>query len=245
MKLEVATADFAKALNAFAEKMQRDLGGVVKDEARLLAERLRRLTPPSTQAQGKKRVETDIRRTFQQNDWFESTFQFRNPKLQARVVDAVREQDAQALETVFNRSAQLRRMQVEDFNPQTHEQGRDSRGRVRYKSPVSFPVRTQGEVEAHIKRKQAAVGSVKGGWGRCVAQLGGKTPSWLNRGSGSVRDNSSDKGSPNVVLTNSAPTAAALMARTGAVERALAGRAREMAKKADKAIADAAKFAAF
>lgn len=245
MKLEVATKNFSNALNTFAQKMQRGLGIVVKDEARLLAERLRALTPPSKQAQGKERVASDIRRTYQQNSWFESQFTFRNQKAKERVSALIQRQDVVALESLFERSPHLRRLKVEDFDASVHERGRDSRGRVRYKEPVSFPVASQGEVDDYIKRKQRAVGLVKSGWGRCVTQLGGKSPSWLNRSVGTVRDNSDDKENPAIILINSAPNAAAVMERTGAVERALSGRARDMVKKADKAIADARKFAAF
>lgn len=243
MEVTVETEKFSAAMRYFAAKLNRGVGETVKEQSRLLAENLRKLTPPANAKQGKNRVEADIKKVYLANEWFEQKFAFRNIKLKERIVDLIQKKDSRELNLLFFRSVALSRLEVEQFNRQRHERGRDSRGRVKYRQPVSFPVSGQGDVAAYTKQRQKAVGLVKGGWGQAVADLGGKSPAWLRRSTGGARDYSSYAGNPHVILFNRAPYAAALSQRMNIVSRALAGRAKAMTKSADKQIAEAKRAA--
>jgi hypothetical protein len=241
----VDISQFTKAIKTYAEKMQKGMGVVIKDESRLLAERLRQLTRPKTQTQGQNRVKFDFFKTYQTDEWFESKFRFRSEKLQAAVLKDIREQDHVALNALFARSARLSRLKVEAFSESVHRGGRDNRGRVRFKAAVSYPVGAQEQVETYLKTQQKHVGVVKGGWGRCAVLLGGKSPSWINRSTGNVRDASADRTKPSVTLINSTPYGASLMERLNVVPRALAGRAKAIIAGLQKTLQRAKQFSGF
>jgi hypothetical protein len=102
--ISVEDLEFRRKLQRFQELTGKSLGDVLREQAKLLAERLMRLTYPKSASQGKKRVAIDIGRVYLQNEWFENIFQFTNQSLQTRITNLVRGRQQADLEAIFRNS---------------------------------------------------------------------------------------------------------------------------------------------
>jgi hypothetical protein len=235
VNLSVSTERFTSAIKAFAEKTGRALSSVVKEQAILLAQRLAKLTYPASASQGKTRVAIDIGRVYVRNQWFEETFQFTKKSLQERISNLVRQKDEGALRAIFQNTSRLQLVRLEPFDASLHARMRKD-GRVKVPEPRSFPVAQESQVKSLIREKQKNVGMAKSGWAQCASGLGKSIPAWLTKtGTGRVTDNTADK-NPTVTLKNVVPYFGRLDQKASIVARAMEGRARAMAKSAEKAI---------
>ena len=237
----VDISEFTRKLSEYKQLTGKGWQDVVKGQAKLLAQRLMQLTPPNNQGQGSKRVAIDIGRVFLGSEWFTDKFSFKSQHLQDSITNAVRAQDTNTLQTIFQRSPKLNRLHIEPFDASKHKAARRN-GRVSLPEPFSFPLSGQAQLKTYQKAKQGNVGLAKSGWGACASALGARVPKWANKpGNGSVEDKSSLKSNPYVVLTNSVPYFSALDAKQSIVSRALAGRQRDMQKEAEKSLEQAGK----
>lgn len=241
VSLTVATAQFNEAIRSFADKTGKELGACVKEQAKLLAEKLMRLTYPATASQGKKRVAIDVGKIYVTNNWFEETFQFTKQKLGERIKSLVYSKDEGALRSIFQNTSRLQLVRLEPFDAGLHAQMRKD-GRVPSSiKPRSFPVAQQSDIKRLVREKQRNVGLAKSGWAQCLAGLGKSAPGWLSKtGTGRVSDNTAEK-SPTITMINAVPWFSRLDQKANIVARAMEGRASAMAKSADKQIALAAK----
>jgi hypothetical protein len=240
----VETAVFTQKIQEYQRLTGKAMGEVVREQARLLADSLTKLTYPASASVGKKRVEIDINRVYLKNSWFEDKFQFRNKKLGERVIDAVRSRNEANVETIFSKSAKLRLIRVEPFDKGTHARLRRN-GRIRVPDPRSMPLTQQGKVAALVNEKKKQVGTAKAGWAQCAAALGKSVPGWLAKaGTGAIIDNSTGA-DPSITLINKVGYFSRLNDKANIVSRAMQGRARIMIKSAEKQLALAAKQAGF
>jgi hypothetical protein len=194
----------------------------------LMAESLVKHTPPKNSSEGKGAVERDINKVWQKNEWFTEQFSFVNEKLDKRVKDAVRAKDTFTLEGIFRRSPRLRKLQIEPFRKDRHQ--RNDRGRVRAREANFFPVADQSQTKKYLAEEKKHVGKAKSGWAPALSALGGKVPSWVNKGggNGSIKDNSRATKNPSITLINSVPYIAGLNSRLNIVGRSIAGRAKAL-----------------
>jgi len=236
ISVEVQTQAVSEALLRYQAYTGKELGTVVKEQAKLLANRLIDLTPPKNKAQGTKRVDIDIGRVYLRNEWFENIFSFTNQRLGDRIKDEMRKGADDTLRQIFLHSQKLNRLHLEGFDPAKHKAARNTAGRVNYKYPYSYPVSQQEQIRAYIDRRKKNVGIAKSGWAACYRALGGSSPAWLSHDGGSVEDESQAAEHPYVVLTNRVAYFAGLDSKQNIVARALEGRARDMIKGAQKAV---------
>lgn len=242
---DVDTTIFNEKLREYRRLTGKSWQVVVKQQAKLVAQRLMQLTFPSKKADGSKRVAIDIGRVYLTNEWFEDKFQFRNEHLGKRIQTAVRAGDSNTLQTIFANSAKLNRLHIEPFDAQKHKTARRN-GRVGFPSPFSYPLTQQGAIKKLVTQKKKNVGMARSGWGDCLQQLGGKPPKWsAMSGNGTVEDGSQQEDNPYVIMTNTVPYFAAMDGKSNIVSRALAGRTRDMLAEAEKSLQQAAKAAGF
>jgi hypothetical protein len=242
--ISVEDLEFRRKLQRFQELTGKSLGDVLREQAKLLAERLMRLTYPKSASQGKKRVAIDIGRVYLQNEWFENIFQFTNQSLQTRITNLVRGRQQADLEAIFRNSPKLVRIHIEPFDPGKHKAARRG-GRVNLPAPFSFPLQSQSKVRKYVSQEKKNVGLAKSGWGSCFQQLGGSPPSWLARPAGFVDDRSDSPDNPYITLTNKISYFEAIDSKGNIVSRALAGRGQSMIAAAERALDRAAKGAGF
>ncbi len=240
--VRIESAIFSEKIREFQRLTGQEMAEVVKTQARLLCARLVKLTYPKTSAQGKGKVGADIGKVYLANSWFEETFQFRNKKLGERVQDAVRAKNAPELQAIFSNSSALNKLKIEPFDSSRHDAARKD-GRVYYKQPYSFPLTQQSQVKKLVTQEKKAVGTAKAGWALAGSQLGGSLPGWLNKAGLGKADIKLEGANPTITLTNSANVFAALDAKHNIVQRALAGRSRDMIKSAERQLRNAAREA--
>lgn len=219
-------------LRKFAVLANKTIGAAILEEARFLAQRLLKLTPPKNAKEGKNRVENDIGKVYLSSSWFLEKFSFKNQTFGDRVKDIIRRKDQTALQDAFEKSPKLSRLHIEPFKDSIIKKFR-TKGRVSDNvTPSSFPVSDEKGRKDYQKKKQSNVGLVKSGWANCLKALGGAVSGWLRKdGTGHIIDRTSDKTNPRVSLVNSVRYAAQLDRDKGISQAAMAGRARDLERK--------------
>jgi hypothetical protein len=228
-----------EALQNYKRLTGKAIKDVLIEQAKLLAQRLMKLTFPYSKAQGNKRVQIDIGRVYLRNQWFEETFTFKNQRMQDRVKNLVLAKNVADLEIIFNNSPKLRQLHIEPFDPARHAAARRN-GRVNYPRPWSFPLTEQNKVNQYITAKTKQVGYAKSGWAKCVSLLGGSIPGWLNKDAGAIVNESDAAEKPYITLINTVDYFEKLDSKGNIVNRALEGRAIDMIKAAESALKRAA-----
>lgn len=223
---------FENNLRRYAVIAGKSIWSAVKEEALDISKRLTSITPPKSAKQGKKRIESDIKRVYLMNEWFLEKFQFKSTALGEKVKSAVRLADKGSLEEVFNRSAKFSRIHIENFNESIHKRFRRNGRVAKGVAPFSYPLSDQTKVTNFIKEKSKRAGLVKSGWAACVKALGGSVAKWTDKGSasGSVIQNEKEK---YIILTNNIQYASSFI---NAYRAVLRGRSKELAKKTEKAL---------
>ena len=234
--------EFRRKIQQYQRLTGKAIGDVLKEQAKLLAQRLMSFTYPKSASQGKKRVAIDIGRVYLQNEWFTEIFKFTNQKLQDRILKLVWARNESDLFQIFLHSPKLSRLHIEPFNPNRHEQARKN-GRVNYPQPFSFPLNDQQKVKSYASQEKKKVGLAKSGWGVCFKLLGGSPPAWLSRSVGSVEDKSDSQSNPYIKLTNHVSYFGRLNQKADIVVRAMAGRGNSMILSAKRQLRQAAQDA--
>lgn len=229
--ITVDTTVFKSNLRRYAVISGKSIFDAVKEESKIVAQKLTAITPPKSAKQGKVRVKSDIERVYLKSQWFTETFSFKNEKLGEKVKQAVRKKAAEILNTLFDRSPKLNRIHIESFDESIHARFR-KKGRVpKGVAPFSYPLTDQSKVTAYVKQKETRVGSVKSGWAYCVKVLGGSVAKWVDKGNnGTVIKEEKES---TVTLINNVPYASEFM---GSYKFVLGNRERDLAKKTDNAL---------
>jgi len=219
------------SLRRYAVIANKSINTAVKEEAKMIAERLTRATPPKTLKKGKDIVERDISKVYLLSKWFTEIFSFKSSKLAELVKKAVRAANTAELNHIFEHSTKLKRIHIEAFTPSTLQRFRKN-GRVPKKvAPFSYPLQQQSTVKDFIKAKQKYVGLMKSAWARCLLLLGGNVPAWLNKNSnGRVIINDAEN---SVTLINNVRYAGSLDAKGGYSSFVLGNRENALKTKID------------
>lgn len=211
-------AEFAATLRRFADAAGRDAGDVVRDQARLFAQDVLRLTPPfkswgvkeslaEQRKVGLRRVEIDVRGAFSAADKH-SLATAQEPDLREWFERALRAKDYFGLEQLTRRTRTTLISTSEILKAPTeakHNEQRGSRGRVR-RSAFKNPhwVVKDAAIAKFVRKKQKLVGRAKGGWAVGAVSLGVSVPAWIKRhGQGRFIDASKALTEPFVEFTNS------------------------------------------
>ena len=154
MKFEVITKNFEDALVRYKVACQKDWQFVVKQQSRIVGEKLIKFTPPKTASIGKRNVARDIGKVFADlsgTTWEDKSL---NKMWRAGNFEGVKK----ALESHPNKSE----MPI-----------------FKYKRIFKSPVRNIHK--AAIKKVQLQVGVAKSGWLAALTKLGGKAQSFVTR----------------------------------------------------------------
>jgi len=234
MNITVQRFNFDNKLRRLAQVLNKSVPDVVKDEARLTAERLTKLTPPKGSKQGRDKVKMDINRVYLTPSWFLETFSFRNRKLDDKVKSAVRSVNETSLQRIFEKSRKLSRLHIEPFTESLINRLRRNGAVAKGIAPFSFPLKDAARVKEYQKKKLKLVGLVKSGWATCAKLLGGSVANWLNRaGTSSVRILNAGF---MVHITNKIGYFRDLDVKNNIISTALAGRKKDMATRLNREI---------
>lgn len=225
--IEVNTTVFNTKLRRYAAVSGKSIQDAIREEAKIIAQRLVAITPPKTQAQGKRRVKGDLARVYLTSKWFTEIFKFRDQVYEDRVKENIYALNFEALRAQFYRSAKLSRIHLEGFNEGIHRRFRIN-GRVgRGVAPWSFPLCDEEQRKAYETKKAKMVGYAKSGWAYCVNVLGGSVAGWLSKGANGKVTIAPDC----VTITNSTKTILELDTKGRFSQTVIQGRESGLAKK--------------
>ena len=169
---------FAGAIGAYMRSKKVDAAKAMKAQFRLLVQRIIAFTPPRTLAQGRRRVQKDVKKATGLLD----PEKFEKPYIQRLIQNSRYEQ----LTNIFARfgGGRLKGTVVGPFGEEhidQHQKSRDRRGRVRKSPKIGVAHTKPREANAYVKRVQGNVGMAKGGWARALLLMGGKPANWYAR----------------------------------------------------------------
>lgn len=201
----------------------------LRQQFRLLLERIMTLTPPRNRAQGRARVAADIRKIMQP---FAKLRDERMKKL-------VRRGDLAGLNAIAKKMGVNWRFvtDVSDLKSQ-HESARDRRGRVKgsgRNAPRVVGSRNVAAFNRYIRQRQAGVGVARAGWAPAAKAVGAAVPSWVaahGMAFGDVIDRSQHAVSPELTAINRTPWANRRDEGERILANALASRRRDMERHA-------------
>ena len=159
---------FETAISKYIAEVGGEPPKVMRKQMRLLLDRVGRLTPPKTKAEGRRIVKRDIERAVQPIT--SKTFQDKS------VQKMVRKRDYAGLHEFAQRTSNGL-WDIVPFSPRLHQDARNSRGRVPSGKGLLTP--DTAELRAYIKQEQEHVGMARGGWAKGLKALGGSAPSWV------------------------------------------------------------------
>lgn len=222
---------FQNSITRYIEEVGGNPRLIMRKQMRLLLDRMVKLTPPESKAEGRRIVKRDIERAVQPIK--PSTF---NDKT---VQKMVRNKDYAGLDE-FAQRASNGKWDIVPFTPDVHLRARNSRGRV----PSGKGLLTPDTValREYIKKEQEHVGMAKGGWAEGQIELGGSAPSWVTRWIkfGKFEDSIQNPVNAYIKSENSSPWASRGDDQH-LVQQALGARARDTLYSIEKAIEKAGK----
>ena len=185
---------FNAALERRVIQTGKEIGQILREEAVLLGRRLIALTPPGSNAQGRKAIDQDMMNSIRLLEPGDFTKSKRIAKLLAE------KNYAKLNEAMEHARSKLR---FYSFSSARHKAAQNSRKRVpRYTYNATGDA---SEWKKHLAKLQSGVGRAKGGWARGVIELGGKSPpSWIRRhtDAGFVFHDLDNEVSPSVEFSN-------------------------------------------
>jgi hypothetical protein len=226
LQIHVLNAKVLAELRAYAERMHRHLGGVIRQQMRLLLIDTMKLTPPfgsraarreSWSAQRKittnRKLGPAIKSALQQNSVEVLGLQNSLPELlvKAKVMD---QPDASKILDAPTR--------------EIHDRFR-IRGRVRGRIPYKYFVKRASALKRFVRQELVTVGILKGGWMSGALRFKASAPVWISRHhSGDVVDQTNAKENPFAIARNTVPYIAANDADVRIVANALQDREKSM-----------------
>jgi len=246
-EVQVDTTLFEEALVRYKAGTGKTWAEVIREQGRLMVQRVIALTPPRTRAQGRNAVARDVRRVFIDSEsagvriasvakWRErllhdaelGDFRFRS----ASVQKAWEARDWATLEIIFARSDAKRFKVIEAPTIDLHHAAR-VRGRVPRGSRTKLVVPDARVLGRFVARLQQGVGIAKAGWAASMLQLGGKLPGWVSgqrKRFGGFEDQSTRLTDPSFTARNEAEPVADLDRELDLARTATEGRVRDMTR---------------
>jgi hypothetical protein len=170
------TRKLEDALYLLAKEARVAPGQVIREESRLFAEQIVKLTPPASLAQGRGAVARDFYRAvgvLDKNSFAKAKQEIREP-----MRELIRRKDNATLEHALN-EMDNRGWRVKPFVKTDHTARRNKYGRVPRKSFVMTTDATAAR--RHLRLKQQMVGWAKGAWVAVIRATGGRVSSWYGR----------------------------------------------------------------
>lgn len=204
---EIVIKDFEKALVTYRLACGKDWQFVIKQQARLVGEKLIKFTPPKSASIGKKNVASDIGKIFAD---------LGNSKWEDKSLDKMwRAGNFEGVKTALSSHPNKENLPIFQYEKifeapirNIHKSAISKRGRVSKNYKTRYAVGGKGEVKKYIKIFQSHVGVARSGWLASLIKLGGKAPSWVSKHGtayGSFIDNNKED-NPYVELINKVKT---------------------------------------
>ena len=262
LKFTVDDREFRFALRRLADATQRDIGDVVRQQARLIAVNLAYQTQPFGDAAGKAKGQNRVRRDIG-HVYRGASYAFEDVEKSSGGSNAAREwwylvknnRMDQAVEVLqrLNLAGYSKDITIGVFDGGLrHQQARTGgRKQVSNRRKIDFVVTNQGALSQYLKKIQQRVGTAKGGWAACAKLIGGTRgiPGWVSRqtsrlATGSVVDNTRSTRNPFVSMTNGVPWIDKCL-NDGQMQRAFDIQKEKMLSYIDRVIRSAGRRAGF
>lgn len=180
INFEIHTEDFENALVRYKVACQKDWQFVIKQQSRIVGEKLVKFTPPKTSGIGKKNVARDIGKVFADlgnTKWEDKSL---DKMWKAGNFECVKK----ALSTHPSKET-LPIFQYEKIFKKPiraiHKAAIGRSGRVPKNWKTRHAVAGKGELKKYIKIFQSHVGIAKSGWLAALNKLGGKAPAFVSK----------------------------------------------------------------
>ena len=180
VNFKIITKDFENALVRYKVSCQKDWQFVVRQQSRIVGEKLLKFTPPKTVAIGKRNVTRDIGKVFAD---------LSNTKWEDKSLDKMWRAGnfggvKKALENHPNRLQmpvfKYKRIFTKPVR-NIHKAAINRSGRVPKNWRTQYAVAGKGELKKYVKKVQLQVGVAKSGWLAALVKLGGKAPNFVAR----------------------------------------------------------------
>ena len=178
VNFEIITKDFENALTKYKVACQKDWQFVVKQQSRIVGEKLIKFTPPKTASIGKRNVARDIGKVFADlsgTTWEDKSL---NKMWRAGNFEGVKK----ALESHPNKSEMPIFKYKRIFKSPVrniHKAAINKSGRVPKNWTTQYAVAGKGELKKYTRKVQLQVGVAKSGWLAALTKLGGKAQSFV------------------------------------------------------------------
>ena len=207
VNFEIITKDFENALAKYKVACRKDWHFVIRQQSRIVGERLVKFTPPKTAAIGKRNVARDIGKVFAD---------LSNIKWNDKSLDKMwRAGNFEGVKKALENHPNKLQMPVFKYKRifekpvrNIHKAAISRSGRVPKNWHTSYAVAGKGELKKYVKKVQLQVGVAKSGWLAALVKLGGKAPNFVSRHGtkygGFIDDNKGDN--PFFTLINKVST---------------------------------------
>lgn len=180
VNFEIITKGFENALTKYKVAYRKDWQFVIRQQSRIVGERLVKFTPPKTAAIGKHNVARDIGKVFAD---------LSNTKWHDKSLDKMwRAGNFEGVKKALEKHPNKLQMPVFKYKRifakpvrNIHKAAINRSGRVPKNWHTSYAVAGKGELKKYVKKVQLQVGVAKSGWLAALVKLGGKAPNFVSR----------------------------------------------------------------
>lgn len=177
---QVITKNFEDALVRYKVACQKDWQFVVRQQSRIVGEKLLKFTPPKTAAIGKRDVARDIGKVFADLSNIKWEDKSLNKMWRAGNFEGVKK----TIENYPNKSEipifKYKRIFAKPVI-NIHKAAIGKNGRVPKNWRTQYAVAGKGELKKYIRHVQLQVGVAKSGWFAALTKLGGEAPNFVSR----------------------------------------------------------------
>lgn len=180
VNFEIITKDFENALAKYKVACRKDWQFVIRQQSRIVGEKLVKFTPPKTAAIGKRNVARDIGKEFadlSNTKWHDKSLDKMWRAGNFEGVKKALENHPNKLQLPLFKYKRIFAKPVRNI----HKAAINKSGRVPKNWRTSYAVAGKGELKKYVKRVQLQVGVAKSGWLAALVKLGGQKPRILFR----------------------------------------------------------------
>ncbi len=180
VKFEIITKDFEDALAKYKVVCRKDWQFVIRQQSRIVGEKLLKFTPPKTAAIGKRNVARDIGKVFadlSNTKWNDKSLDKMWRAGNFEDVKKALENHPNKLQMPVFKYKRIFAKPVRNI----HKAAINRSGRVPKNWRTQYAVAGKGELKKYVKKVQLQVGVAKSGWLAALVKLGGKAPNFVSR----------------------------------------------------------------
>ena len=180
VNFEIITKDFENALAKYKVACRKDWQFVIRQQSRIVGEKLVKFTPPKTVAIGKRNVARDIGKVF---------VDLSNTKWHDKSLDKMwRADNFEGVKKALENNPNKLQMPVFKYKRilakpvrNIHKAAISRSGRVPKNWHTTYAVAAKDELKKYVKKVQLQVGVAKSGWLAALVKLGGNPPNFVSR----------------------------------------------------------------